>query len=181
MDTNAQSNKQDNSNTFLEKLNDKKVNLLLNIPIFVVILFFVMFMVLPVAKIMYYNPKSVTLFKLSDYKLSSVLPFMYSIFIVVISGIFSLGVALIKKNRIKSGVIVSMISGLIIVILTALLSLCCEEIILALQDVSGIRVDKGAGVTVMEIAGYLSAIFSISFGIIIALIKSGKIKFNKEK
>ena len=106
---------------------------------------------------------------------------MYSIFIVVISGIFSLGVALIKKNRIKSGVIVSMISGLIIVILTALLSLCCEEIILALQDVSGIRVDKGAGVTVMEIAGYLSAIFSISFGIIIALIKSGKIKFNKEK
>lgn len=178
MDTNAQSNKQDNSNTFLEKLNDKKVNLLLNIPIFVVILFFVMFMVLPVAKIMYYNPKSVTLFKLSDYELSNTLPFMYGILIVMVSSIFSLGVALVKKNRIKSGTTVSIISGLITTVFTVLLSLCCEEIILSLQGVSGIRVDKGAAVTVMEIAGYLSAIFSISFGVIIALLKSGKIKFS---
>lgn len=181
MDTDAQSNKQDNLTTLLDKLNDKKVSLLLNIPTFIVLLFFILFITLPVAKIMYFNPKSVTLFKLSDYELSNVLPFMYSILIVIISGTFTLGLALIKNNRIKAGITVSILSGVITIILTVLLSLSFEEIMLALQDKSGIRVDKGEAVTVMEIAGYLSAIFNISFGVIIALIKSGKIKFNKEK
>lgn len=179
MDTDAQSNKQNNLTIFLGKLNDKKVSLLLNIPIFIVLLFFILFMTLPVAKVMYFNPKSVTLFKLSDYELSNVLPFMYSILIVIVSGIFSLGVALLKNNRINSGITVSILSGVITIILTVLLSLSCEEIMLALQDISGTRVDKGAAVTVMEIAGYLSAIFSISFGVIIALLKSGKMKFNR--
>jgi len=137
-------------------------------------------MVLPFAKIMYVvNPKPVTLFKLSNYDLSNTLPFMFSILIVVISGIFSLGVALVKNNKIKSGIAISIICGLITVILTALLSLCCEDIILSLQGALGIRTDKGSAVTIMEIAGYLSAIFSISFGIIIALLKSGRIKFKK--
>lgn len=179
MDTNAQSNKQDNSNIILDKLKDKKIGLLLNIPTFTVILFFILFMALPIAKIMYYNPKAVTLFKLSDYELSSALPFMYSIFIVALSGAFSLGVALVKNNKIKSVVAVSIVCGLITVILTALLSLCCEDIILSLQSVSDIRVDKGAAFTIMEIAGYILAIYSISFGVIIALLKSGKIKFNR--
>lgn len=179
MDTNAQSNEQDNTNIILDKLKNKKISLLLNIPTYIVILFFILFMVLPIAKIMYFNPKSVTLFKLSDYELSSAIPFMYSIFIVALSGVSSLGVTIIKNNRIKSGVIVSIVCGLITIVLTVLLSLCCEDIVLSLQSISGIRVDKGAAVTVMEIAGYISAIYNVSFGVIIALLKSGKIKFNK--
>ena len=179
MDTNAQSNSQGSFDIFLTKLEDKKIRFCFNIPSLVIVLFWILFMALPIAKIMYFHPENVSVLKLTDYKLDSILPLLYSVLILLTGSGSSLWVSLLKKDKTKVAVALSIVCGVLALIFAMLLSFKCDDIILSLEELKQIRVDKGAAGTIMEIAGYVSAIYNVSFGVIIALLKNGKIKFNK--
>jgi len=159
------------------KLNkDIKFKLILDAPQILAIFLIVLSLFLPVAKIMYYHPKNVTIFDLSDYELSYIPLFLCLIGIVIGMTAPESGVPLIKKNRLNTAIAFDIIAGVVTLICTILFSVACENIITELQSSTSIRIDKGAGYTLAFIAGIMGTVYSIAYGICLGFIKEGKIK-----
>ena len=149
MDENTQSNTQTDFDVLMSKLENKKVRFCLNIPSLVIVLFWILFMVLPIAKIMYFHPENVTVLKLVDYEVDNLLLLFYSVLILLTGAASSLWLLLIKSNKTKAAVVLSILCGVLAILFSVLLSFRCEDIILSLEEAAEIRVDGGGAGAVM--------------------------------
>jgi len=181
MDTGeTRESEQENENlaNFIKLSKDKKFGLLLAMPAVIAALCYLLFLFLPVAQIMYYHPKSVTVLDLSDYSIGN-LPLLFCSTLVVFAAYGTLvAFELLRKGKFNGAVVTAILCGIAAIICCSISSVLCDDIAEALQEAALIRTDVGAAGTFLMIGGIVGGCGNMFCGICFVLIKDGKIRMN---
>lgn len=173
----SQSN--ENLERFIALQKDKKFGILFGIPAIAVWLCYMLFLFLPVAKIMYYHPKSVTVLDLGDYSVNG-LP-LIACSVIIPFGAFGivLAFALLQKGKLNPAVVTSILFGIAEIFGCAFASVLCDDVATAIEKAAQMRTDVGAAKAFLFVGGIIAACYDICYGVCLALIKDGKIQIKE--
>lgn len=182
MENQENSNPVQNENIakFIALTKERKFQLISKIPALLAALLFILSLFLPIANIMYFHPKSVTVFNFEDYDMNN-LPLLLYIAVAILCMLSpEVGVKLLEQNKTKVAIALDIACGIIATICAALVSTECDSIIAQIGEVTAIRTDKGAASVLLIIACFLGAFYALGYGICLAFIRNGKLHI-KEK